>query len=352
MRPRDLFACSFATLCRISPRAALWQVPIKIWLCTAVIGLCFVFLASRPSLAPPAPVFSPAEISLHISEIFSHLPLPRIPSHKKYAIVTLNSEPNKPTYHRAQLVLAFSITKHLSRDDVDLVYLYFNGTLNDQARAELAQVGWQYFLQVDKIMPLRQSYVSHFRALFSKLWTLTLEQYETVLYLDSDTLVTTDIGELFWAKRLPSIFFAASRDNMFGKWVSDINAGVLLVHPNTTVFKILITTAAEDYDKWDPDSSEQSFLNYYVTTKCPSCLKRLPMDYNANTVIHQHYPDLWAGMANSIVHYAIDKPFLYNPKWCPDPKQKRQLSGPVHMWLDMEEEMTQRFWPEKMRSQT
>lgn len=300
-----------------------------------------------PMKSIPPPVswvisFTAEQLENRKYSILSQLPLDRVSTNKPFVIATLSSQNNTPNHRRAQEVLGYSIKKYLERDDVDLMVLYLEGTLTKEDKIALRKAGWDHVLEIPPFWPMRLSMEPRFKPLMAKLWIYALEQFETVLLLDSDMLVTADIGELFYDKKKPAIKLAACRDNGFGEWTSDINAGLLLVHPNTSVFKEMTKAAIDEWNQWNPQNAEQSFLNYYLQSHhCneTSCLQRLPMDYNANYVIWQHYPEIWDGLASKIVHFTTVKPHLM---------PHSDTEGPIRLWTDLEREMIQEVFPERI----
>ncbi len=61
----------------------------------------------------------------------------------------------------------------------------------------------------------------------------------------------------------------------------DFNAGVLVLHPNHTAYKSVLTRIADA--RYPPGEAEQTFLNLYFGMD----VVRLPYVYNANLAMHE-----------------------------------------------------------------
>ena len=95
----------------------------------------------------------------------------------------------------------------------------------------------------------------------------------------SDMLVTHNFDEI-WGINAP---FSAVLDNMHGRWITEFNAGFLMIKPNRNEFERLLSEIGNT-DKYDTSMSEQSFLNWqykFNTNFVPYC-------YNANLAIWKH----------------------------------------------------------------
>ncbi|KAH9944795.1 nucleotide-diphospho-sugar transferase [Amylocystis lapponica] len=147
---------------------------------------------------------------------------------------------------------------------------------------------------------------AHFADQYSKLnlWTLDESGFKSVVYLDADTLVHRNFDELFG---LP-YSFAAVPDVYAGArgYVVGFNAGVLVLRPSTAVFLDMLRDV--EGAAYAAGEAEQAFLNHYYAAEA----LRLPYAYNANLVIKERTPALWAGLRREarVVHYTVMKPFL------------------------------------------
>jgi glycogenin glucosyltransferase len=137
-----------------------------------------------------------------------------------------------------------------------------------------------------------------------------MTEFDSIIYLDIDTLVLGDISHLneLVADPLRTGFeLAAVADNWCGKFAFHFNAGVLVLHPSSVVFKELIRTMSLP-GNYHPQMAEQSFLNAFFQLR----YLQLPLIYNVNLAMYPAYPDLWKKMQEDfkIVHFTIVKPFL------------------------------------------
>jgi glycogenin glucosyltransferase len=93
----------------------------------------------------------------------------------------------------------------------------------------------------------------------TKLHIWNLLQFEKVVYLDADTLVIENIGELFEIQSS----FAASPD-IFPP--DKFNAGLLVIQPNASVFHEMISLVGvlSSHDGGDTGFLNSYFSNWYV----------------------------------------------------------------------------------------
>jgi inositol phosphorylceramide glucuronosyltransferase 1 len=96
-------------------------------------------------------------------------------------------------------------------------------------------------------------------------------------------------------------------DNWHGKFAYHFNAGVLVLHPSTFVFKELMRTMSVP-GNYHPTMAEQAFLNAFFQLR----YLQLPVIYNVNMAMYSAYPDLWKRLERDfkIVHFTVIKPFL------------------------------------------
>merc|ERR1740139_1370496 len=89
------------------------------------------------------------------------------------------------------------------------------------------------------------------------VWAMTV--YDTVLFLDADTLVTTSLDALI-SLDLNGKSIGVTKDFRERKWVDSFNSGVLLLHPSINEYKrlrkLLISGIEFEYIM-----SDQGFLN-------------------------------------------------------------------------------------------
>ena len=187
--------------------------------------------------------------------------------------------------------------------------MYFENALSNRTLCSLRQVSW--ILQpVKNIPPPLKGTWSHFINQFTKLTLWNMTDFDSIIYLDVDTLVFGDISHLYELVVDPSrtrFEFAAVADNWHGQFAFHFNAGVLILHPSTAVFNELIRTMSLE-GNYDPTMAEQAFLNAFFQLR----YLQLPMIYNVNLAMYSVYPDLWKRLQPDfkIVHFTLVKPFL------------------------------------------
>ncbi|CAF4187491.1 unnamed protein product [Adineta steineri] len=187
--------------------------------------------------------------------------------------------------------------------------MYFDNALSNRTLCSLRQVGWIPRI-VHNIPPPLKGTWPHFINQFTKLTLWNMTEFDSIIYLDVDTLVLGDISHLHELVADPSrtrFEFAAVADNWHGQFAYHFNAGVLVLHPSIAVFKELLRTSSFE-GNYAPTMAEQAFLNAFFQLR----YLELPIIYNVNLALYLAYPDLWKRMQPDfkIVHYTLTKPFL------------------------------------------
>lgn len=205
------------------------------------------------------------------------------------------------------LILGYTIKKH--HPHYPMYMLYLNSMLSNRTLCSLRQVGWIPLI-VENIPPPLKGTWSHFINQFTKLTLWNMTQFDSIIYLDSDSLVLDDISHLHELVADPSrthFEFAAVADNWHGKFAYHFNAGVLVLHPSAAVFNELIRTMSLP-GNYEPTMAEQAFLNAFFQLR----YLQLPLIYNVNLAMYSAYPDLWKQLQSDfkIVHFTLVKPFL------------------------------------------
>jgi len=212
----------------------------------------------------------------------------------KQAIATLLTT-NNPYYLQGALVLGSSIRSFDStRDMVALVTKQTPAEWRDP----LQVAGWT-IVEVDEIAEFWWGQCGHSTAdqgerwghMATKLRLWELTQYERVLYLDADTILTGPVDDVFASVST----FAAEKP----KKHDHFNAGVLLLSPSAAVFGELMALGAQPHGNTFGnliDCTEQGLLNNYFhggagreVTKLPVGRADVPADWsgaNAPWAVH------------------------------------------------------------------
>lgn len=228
-------------------------------------------------------------------------------SKKEYAFVSVI---HNNDYLDAALVLGYTINKYHKNITMYLMH-YDNIDISYNSICKLKNVGWELY-PVNDIKSPSEKIKKQFQKNFIKLhlWNMTL--FESIIYLDADTIILGKIDEIFRVvdKRIYNnklgFEFAATPDN-YGLPNDDFNAGVFVLRPNIGVYNEMLKLY-NNTDKYDIKWAEQSFLNEYFRFR----YLRLPEIYNFNVAFWKRKPDLWEKLFTDmkIIHYTIIKPFL------------------------------------------
>ena len=180
---------------------------------------------------------------------------------------------------------------------------------------------------------------SYANARFAEVWTKLgvwrLTEFERLVVLDADMLVTQDMDELFdlaldddeiaachacrcnpnriatypasWTPAGCAYTYLAGADPASEVEVSDpyFNGGILVIRPDQAVFDALVGELAAVDDLSRYVFAEQDFLNEHFRGRWVA----LPYVYNALKTLPFQHPDLWDPAAVKNIHFIIDKPW-------------------------------------------
>ncbi len=194
--------------------------------------------------------------------------------------------------------------------------------VSDAARGRLEEQGWLVREVIGIANPSQeQALLFHrFGPVYTKLRVWELTDFDTVVYLDADTLVLHNVDELF---ARPG--FAAAPDFFLP---DRFNSGVMVVKPNLDRFAEMTRRLPETESY---DGGDQGFLNTLHGdwwTSGPE--QRLPTGYNFHNFVYEFMTRnelLWKKLEPSIkvIHYTLHKPWL----------KSVPLAGGVKLWWDM-----------------
>ncbi|CAF3121099.1 unnamed protein product [Rotaria sp. Silwood2] len=214
-------------------------------------------------------------------------------------------------YLLGALTLGYTIKKH--HPNHPMYMLYFKDRLYDEKTlCALRIIGWKLMnvKRIPSVPGTYKQYVDQFTKLI--LWNMT--QFDSIVYLDCDTVVLNDVSHLHELVMEPwrtGFEFAAAIDNWFGIYIYKFNAGVFVLHPSQLVFNELIRTYTIP-GNYLPQFAEQEFLNQFFRFR----YLQLPTTYNMNMAIYPINQYLWETLKPDfkIVHFTQRKPFLSNEK--------------------------------------
>ena len=233
------------------------------------------------------------------------------------------------SYGIALRVLAHSLDK--ANMHADKILLYLPTQVHIEVLLEVQQAGWQLW-PVKRIDPPKAGVSHQFRDQFTKLRIWELVQYESVIYLDADTLVLRNFDEL-WS--LPTAFAAVPDIYLDDRsWVLGINAGVMFVKPSVDTFNNLLRDIHTVV--YEPSQAEQSFLR----EKYAYSVMRLPYIYNGNLAIKKKSAEVWKALEPdmAIIHYTLEKPF-HRPE---HEQQGKLFEQEFALWWNMKHDMKNR----------
>jgi hypothetical protein len=221
-------------------------------------------------------------------------------------------------------VLGHSLKQH--HVNARKILIYLPNRISDRALCFVQAAGWELH-PVELIPPphggkgIHYTFVDQYTKL--SIWTLDQLGIKTGVYLDADTIVRRNFDEIW---NLPFEFGAVPDIYVDDPGFSPgFNAGVLLFHPSTEIFKDMISKL--ETTNFRLKDAEQSYLNHYFGAQAV----RLPYAYGGNLAIKERSPEMWEAMQKDmrIVHYTLSKPFEFKMK-CPggicDPKQVFDLN--------------------------
>lgn len=146
-----------------------------------------------------------------------------------------------------------------------------------------------------------------------RLWQLT--QYETVVFLDADTLVLRSIDRLF---HYPEFSAAPNVYEGLGDF-HRLNSGVFVAKPSSMTFDAMLARLDAPDAFWR--RTDQTFLESYFPD-----WQGLPVFYNMLQYVWFNMPDLWNWKAISVLHFQYEKP------WEIDHPKADRLKPLIDLW--------------------
>lgn len=213
-------------------------------------------------------------------------------ANKKCAVVTMITG-NDEGYIMGAIALGNSLKKHNTQ--MEMLCLTYRIGGGEVGKSDLKRSGWE-LREVELIKHPDPNDKSRFVHVFTKLHIFELTEYDRVVYLDSDTIVNTNIDELC---NCNSRYCAVVRNTFF-------NAGVMTITPSQEVFDDMVYRYTKIPAKLMP--GDQDFLNMYFwnperckfyeplididDTDYLSC-RRLPSYYNGDVAIYSFRGNNW-----------------------------------------------------------
>jgi alpha-N-acetylglucosamine transferase len=150
---------------------------------------------------------------------------------------------------------------------------------------------------------------------FCKLRLWEMEEYDKLVYLDADVIVTQNIDILF---SYPSF---AGAPNLYNSMedMQRLNSGVFVAEPGKKLLDHMLLTLDSPGKFWR--RTDQTFLETYFEH-----WHGLPYIFNTLQYIYFNMPELWNWKQIKVVHYQYEKP------WDPDNPKKDILGPVIDLW--------------------
>ena len=189
-----------------------------------------------------------------------------VPTQKKAVWTMLTDDPH---YVICAIKLGHSLRSHTTDTRFDMVVMELTTKpLSRAAWGCLREVGWQRCV-VDRIVPLdevaTQSKEPRWLDQFTKLHLWGMTTYETLLYLDSDTLTMRSIDHLL-NRKLGNKSIAVAAQTWHGGF-EGFNMGVLVIHPDMQEYERLLDLQQDPSVQFQRHWAEQGFLNVVYKDK-------------------------------------------------------------------------------------
>ncbi|XP_063772028.1 glycogenin-1 [Pseudophryne corroboree] len=210
-----------------------------------------------------------------------------------HAFVTLATN---DTYVKGALVLGSSLRKHNTTKKLAVL---ITPQVSDSVRKVLDKV-YDNVRVVDVLDSEDSAHLAlmerpELGVTLTKIHCWTLTEYTKCVFMDADTMVLSNVDELFEREEL-----SAAPDP---GWPDCFNSGVFVYSPSTETYNQLLQMASE---KGSFDGGDQGLLNSFFNTWATKDInKHLPFIYNLSSVcIYSYLPAFKAFGANAkVVHF-------------------------------------------------
>ena len=216
-------------------------------------------------------------------------------------------------YVLSALKLGHSLRTHTTDTRFDMVAMELTTKpLDSAAWGCLREMGWQRCV-VERIIPLDDTairmYEPRFLDQFTKLHLWDMTMYDTLLYLDSDTLTLRSISHLLH-RNLGNKSIAAAAQTWHGVFFG-FNMGVFVIHPSKHEYERLLAIQQDSSVQFDAHWAEQGLLNVVYKDKWDDLgftnNALAWMSWQSKAYWLQQYPLI------NIIHYVGLKPWTCVP---------------------------------------
>jgi len=166
-------------------------------------------------------------------------------------------------YVLSALKLGHSLRTHTTELNFDMVAMELvTKPLGSAAWDCLHAVGWQRCV-VDRINPLDEAgtrrRVRRFVDVLTKIHVWGMTMYQTLVFLDADTLVMRSVSHLL-RLQMGNHGIAASAQTWYGVF-EGFNTGVFVIHPDMHEYQRLLSLQQDPSMQFDTSWADQGFLN-------------------------------------------------------------------------------------------
>jgi len=223
------------------------------------------------------------------------------PKHKVSAWTMLN---DNPSYVRGALKMGRGVKKYTATP-LDLVVMELQSKpLTSEQWVDLHEVG--FMKCVVESIPAPAKTRSDLKEKFAVLHVWAMVIYDTVLFLDADTLVVKSLDSLLNLD-LQNKSIGVTKDIRERKWVSTFNSGVLLLHPSLEEYKRLRDLLTSGI-VFEYIMSDQGFLNEVYKNDW----HEIGFVNNANLALYKFQRKFWDEHSLeqiNVIHYTMKKPW-------------------------------------------
>ncbi len=162
-------------------------------------------------------------------------------------------------------------------------------------------------------MPKQQDAYAHWNYTFDKLLIWELEEFEKIVFIDSDMMILKPIDELF---EKPELSAVAAGHFLNPEWTK-LNSGLMVLKPSKVTankLRSLIVPTIEEFAKEGKSVSDQDVINNYWKEWPSSNYLHLSEEYN---VFYKHLPDyIKNGLPSPrIIHFVGSSKPWYPCSW-------------------------------------
>ncbi|WP_306117137.1 MULTISPECIES: glycosyltransferase [unclassified Roseitalea] len=150
---------------------------------------------------------------------------------------------------------------------------------------------------------------------FAKLRLWQMVDYDSVVFLDADTLVVRNIDRLFAYPEFcaaPNVYESLADFHR-------LNSGVFTARPSQATFEAMMARLDVADAFWR--RTDQTFLETFFAD-----WHGLPVTFNMLQYVWFNLPELWDWNSVHVIHYQYEKP------WQADHPKRRQLQPLIDLW--------------------